>query len=1343
MSTISTVFSTTTWVALLLVALSSPLRSQQPTLGSAAAGEYADMRSFLFTENIGQWESETAFQGRAGSVMVRFTRTSVDYFYAVDSIGSQVSRRTPHGYTLGTEFLGAHDDVRIDGTGRTATRYNYFLGAAPSEQYTGAAVYGNVRYNGLYDGIDALYSGNDGRMKYDFIVAPGADYRQIRIRYHGARALKIGGDGALEVATPFGTVRDAAPYCYQEIGGKQVAVRASYHLLGENVYGFRLGAYDPTRPVVIDPCLSIEYGTYLGGGGYDVVTNMAVDSVGFAYAVGFTNAIDFPRVPAGPYQSGNYVFISKIAEDGSSLIYSTILAQPYVGAYASGTETYYESIGEDVEVTASGEAVVALTTNVPGLATTGGAFRRTISVNPDTTVCPPLVAQNYDVYVTRLDVQGKMKWGTYLGGGDNDYVTDIALDRSENVCLTGTTYSLPCADGQGKPIGDTLRFPVTVPKDRFSTTDTLKGFETFVARLTSDGRQLTFGAVYGGRGDEFAGKIAVDQSGRIYIFGNTNSPDLHTTPNAYHGSPSAGLGGSVYDLYIARIDPTAATLDYSSYFPDGGGAGRRGLGVGVFSDRVGLPMAGFATQQRHQGFALDRQDGVVVFGGSTRSSTLPVTSGALRGGPPSPGDYDGFIVRFDINTNKILAATYIGGSGADYLGGLSIDAFGDIAVGVSTTSNDFPLSAVSIQKKLLGQADAAIAVISADGQRLQYGSYIGGSTPSGPQFQWEQSVTGVLTEKTGALYLYGATSSRDLPITGSAFFRDNDYYSGYIIKFTAPTAPRVGTTLGIEFPGNACSSLETALQEIFNSGQGPLRIDSIAMKFGQHFRLVNPPPFPIILDPCDTITLTVGFEPDSTAICDRTVRDSMIIYAANAIVKRSAVYLSGVKRCLRFNFMQTEIDDPKYWLGSNIRYHFRASVQGEMPQYLTITPNPGNKGIFRPSPQQINEEYRQGSAFVDFEVNAPDTGRYCESFTATIQPCDRTVQLNICAYVKSGIFNAVDSINYGLISCRDIEQPITIYNTGNDTLRWRIWFVGFDNAADIEYDPNLGFFQKLPEHDSVTFIVRYRPKGVGNRLAAIVFETNERAERRYPKIVFTAELDTVSFQLSNPSLVGSYGETIALPIDYESIREGRVPTTDLTFLAKFDPKLLAVTGVDVDGTLTDGWDVVEQRDTSTGTIIRVVMGPNGRPLLGDGTLARLRLKVLRGDTIATPLGIELAGVSQGCLDADVDTTQLFTLSAECQAYDRLLFSGNRLLKQSVPNPAHDEVRIPFRVPDAGQVTLRLYDMLGREVLQLLDENLAAGNYEVVFPATALPAGRYYYRLTIGNDLSDTREMVIE
>lgn len=1318
-------------------------------------------RAITFTENIGQWDAGVRFQGTAGSTSIRFENGRVSYLYLVDSLAARgKGGRTAEsaadasgardnrtiGYRLSTEFIGGLPGAAIDGESPTGTLFNYYLGPDASRWHVGARGFEGVRYRGIYPGIDAHYYGHDGGLKYDFILSPGADHRQIHLRYNGAGMLTILPTGEMEVVTAFGSVKEAAPYSYQVIGGRRVEVDARYRLLGPTSYGFAIGKHDPRYPVVIDPCLSVEYATYLGGGSFDMVTSMAVDSSGASYAIGFTRAPDFPVLPSQELEQLNYVFISKLSADGSQLLYSTVIAETYEGTYEeTPTTILFESLGEDVEVTPGGEAVIALTTNIDSLPTTPGAYKRFRSPQNINSTCGPPIFDNYDAYVVRLNSNGQLKWGTYLGGSDNDYVSDIALHGNGEVLLTGMTYAPVCGTR-----GDALSFPTTVPRDRFGSADTLRGFETYISRLSADGRSLPFSAIYGGTRDEFATRIALDPGGDIFLLGSTNSTDLPTTANAYQGSAQPGLGASVFDLYIARINTTTAQLVYSTYFSDQGGAGRQGLGIAAYVRRSTHSMVGgFRKQERRQGLVLDRALGdVVIFGGSTRSTGLPATGGAFQGGHRNPAageaGYDCYVVRLNTRTNQILAATYLGGTDADMLGGLGVDKFGDIVVGLSTRSSDFPLSPVNIQDELRSDVDAVAATISPDATRLTYASYYGGTLREGT-ILWEQSVSGITVDREGAIYMYGGTASRDIPITPQAIIKQNDYYGGYIVKFSAPTAAKVGIGLGLEFEPNTCGDLQTQTQLLFNSGQLPLRVDNINFKVGKYFRLVNPPSFPFTLAPCDTLTLTVGFTGGDLE-CRTRATDSMVITAPGATNPRVTMNLIGRRSCLNFHFEDTSVVIDYYKLGSNNFVGFGINVRGDETQYLTIVPDPGNSGIFTPASPIVNRTFQEGTSGIAFSVNAKDTGYYCETFTATIEPCHRVMKLSICAHVKSGIFTAAPSVDYGLISCKEIFEPFVVRNTGNDSLTVSISYVGGPHADDVNFADDVQKPRRIGPQDSTIFNLYIRPIGAGKHESIVVFKTDEGGSEdgRQRWVYLTSELDSVALSLGTIDVVGGFGEVVTLPIEYTPILEGRVPLEELTLYAKFDPKLLDIVGLDVQGALMRGWEMVENKYVDSGAIFKLRKGVNGETFAGrSGRLANIQIKVLRGDTIASPLDLKLAGASKGCLYAEIDSGRVFQLNAECAAALRLLFTGRQLLKQSIPNPASSTVTIPYSLHEPAYVTLVVYDALGREALRLIDGNLPAGDAQLTFDTRALAPGRYYYRLTVGDDLAETRTMVIE
>jgi hypothetical protein len=81
------------------------------------------------------------------------------------------------------------------------------------------------------------------------------------------------------------------------------------------------------------------------------------------------------------------------------------------------------------------------------------------------------------------------------------------------------------------------------------------------------------------------------------------------------------------------------------------------------------------------------------------------------------------------------------------------------------------------------------------------------------------------------------------------------------------------------------------------------------------------------------------------------------------------------------------------------------------------------------------------------------------------------------------------------------------------------------------------------------------------------------------------------------------------------------------------------------------------------------------------------------------------------------------------------------LGQNYPNPFNPSTKIVYSLPANGEVSLIVYDNLGTEVANLVNEVKVAGRYEVDFSAINLPSGVYFYRLTVGNFV-DTKKMLL-
>ncbi len=201
-------------------------------------------------------------------------------------------------------LAGANSGAEVSGGEALPGTANYFIGNDRSKWVQGVATYRKVNYRQVYKGIDLVYYGTERQMEYDFMVAPGANPKEIALDFSGAR-LRLGADGDLMAALADSHFGFRKPAVYQMYGGKKQFVAATYQLRGNRVQ-FKLGKYDHTRALVIDPVL--VYFTYLGGSKDDFIgalpgylqfpispsQSIVADQTGNLYVTGFTASTDFP-----------------------------------------------------------------------------------------------------------------------------------------------------------------------------------------------------------------------------------------------------------------------------------------------------------------------------------------------------------------------------------------------------------------------------------------------------------------------------------------------------------------------------------------------------------------------------------------------------------------------------------------------------------------------------------------------------------------------------------------------------------------------------------------------------------------------------------------------------------------------------------------------------------------------------------------------------------------------------------------------------------------------------------------------------------------------------------------
>jgi Beta-propeller repeat len=509
---------------------------------------------------------------------------------------------------------------------------NSFIGDDRSEWRSGIPTYGRVRYEGVYPGIDLDFYGNQSELEYDFLVSPGADPSRIAVELDGADSIRRTRAGDLAIEVGASTVRQRAPVAYQEIDGERRRVESAYELDGSTV-GFRLGDYDRSKPLVIDP-LVLGYSTYLGGNGSDTVHGIAVDSAGAAYVTGDTASTDFPTEdPRDGDLGGDDAFVTKFNPDSggpATLAYST-----YLGGSAADR-------GYGIAVDAVGGAHVVGVTD---------------STNFPTQLQYQGDQGGLDLFVARLNPESggavTLSHSSYLGGGgpDGGNGAGIAVDSAGATYVAGGTFStdFPQQDAISGQTGDSD-----------GNAFVAKFIVPFLANLTPQ-----YSTYLGGGALDHArwNSIAVDAQGAAYVSGSTDSTDFPQV------DPIAGeADDAMSDAFVAKVDPDtggAATLAYSTYM-----SGSQGdFGFGIATDSAG---AAYVT-------------------GSTGSPDFP-TQDPFQA---DQGSFDAYVAKLNPDAGgsspaTLAYSTYLGGSQSESGTGIAVDSARAAYVTGSTSSPNFP-----------------------------------------------------------------------------------------------------------------------------------------------------------------------------------------------------------------------------------------------------------------------------------------------------------------------------------------------------------------------------------------------------------------------------------------------------------------------------------------------------------------------------------------------------------------------------------------------------------------------------------------------------------------------------
>jgi uncharacterized protein (TIGR03437 family) len=639
------------------------------------------------------------------------------------------------------ELREANRASQVTGADKLAGVANYYIGHDAKKWRSGISTYSKVKYAGIYRGVDAVFYGNQRQLEYDFVVAPGADPRQISLGLTGSEpSLDAGGNVVLKL--PDGGLALKKPVAYQNIAGEKKPVNAGYILAGNNV-GFHLGKYDHNQTLVIDPVFT--YLTYLGGSSVDRIGSitavgqvgspnqaLAIDSAGNVYVAGETLSTDFPVVHA--YQSttrtpGYSAFVSALNSTGSALLYSTYLGGSVSNGGNPGSDIASAIAWDSID---NAVYVVGTATN-SDFPTTPGAFQ---TKNPN---------GQYFPFVAKFSASGQLTNSTFLGAGgaSYEYGLGVAADSFGQAYIVGFTSYINCTSQASPNCFPTTSGAVIPSYNTVSPSDYGNGF---VSVLNPSLSTLLYSTLLGDPNGASVGygtqafSVTVDPSGNFYVVGQTGAATLPTTAGAFQKtliSPSS-IPVVGFAAKFGPVSAKGASLLYLTYL-EATGQSFTDVAIGVAAD----------------------SQGNAYIGGYTHSPTFPVTSGAIQSVcDPNAFPYNcAFVAKLNPTGTALVWSTFV--EPASFLTAIQLDTQGNVYV--AGNNNGF-FQAVNPVQPNLNQGGSFVAKINPAGSALLFSSLIGGTDGVGAL-----AVTGLAVDASGNIYIAGYTADTTLPTTPGAF----------------------------------------------------------------------------------------------------------------------------------------------------------------------------------------------------------------------------------------------------------------------------------------------------------------------------------------------------------------------------------------------------------------------------------------------------------------------------------------------------------------------------------------------------------------------------------------------
>lgn len=623
--------------------------------------------------------------------------------------------------------------AKVSGLKPSKARFNFYKGADQRQWKRNVPAYEEVGFGQVYQGVFVTLKAYNNNVEKIFTVSSGADPHRIAVRVDGISDLRINHTGELELRSGPGILRMTAPVAYQEVNGERRYVKARYHKLTKNSYGFKVASYDRSLPLIIDPLLA---STFLGEADSDI--GYAIDSDNASiYVTGWTNSAYFP-ITDGAYdpihKGGSYdVFVSRYTLD------LNLEASTFLGGSA-------DDFGVNIAVADLDSDGTLDAIYVAG-STKSNDFPIPVSDNGTTTAFDTRFNGVQDGFLCRLNpALTDLEVATYLGGTGTEQIYAMKIAQIQSfgpppvpmIYVTGPTQS------KNFPVLGDSAFSVVLSGSN----------DVFLAALDQDLR-LHFSTFLGGTASDIPYALDV-KADKVFVAGSTLSANFPTSPGAYRRT----LVGSKGDAFICRLNYSLGHLEGSTFL-------------------------GGSTDDAAYALAVDGNDTVirgVYVAGYSNSVNFP-TMTAYTSGKKTNGKEDMFLAWLaptltgKYQDSSKYAATLLGGSMSDYVMAMKLDETNERLVVVGyTKSNNFPTKprpspAVRPYTAYNGKEDGIVMFVD---DNLTVSSpiiewiYLGGTADDRP--------SGLAVVSTGNLYVVGTTKSSNFPVTDGSYQGKEDAF---------------------------------------------------------------------------------------------------------------------------------------------------------------------------------------------------------------------------------------------------------------------------------------------------------------------------------------------------------------------------------------------------------------------------------------------------------------------------------------------------------------------------------------------------------------------------------------